>query len=1294
MPARPAGAKGRQKGEPPRPGEPGAVEESDEDQPPSEAEAGEALGVHRLEVGGESEDEEPRFLGDALLYSHDAAESSSSRRMVVFQGTVAGFQALVLLDLGANANFVSERWARRLRLPERPLKTSTEVTTATGRTHAATTQLDHAEVRVVGRSHKTSLIVVPLSTYDVILGTPWFKATKPLFDWDLWTCNGRPVYSQGGRSVGHPGRASRRLQALSIGAAHQSVMGALAEKYREVFAAKLPPRSTARREGALTHSFVMKDGARPTVDGERRKSPEELRLAREMVTEGEAAGLIEPSTSEWCSQLVMVVKKDQLGRPTGKPRFAVDYRRVNALMKKDAHPLPLPEVMFAQLKGATIFSKLDLTKGFYQIALAPECREQLAFSTPDGLRQWTVMPFGIANAPATFQREMQRVFRERLDKSVMVYIDDILVFSRSADEHAEHVEWVLQQLQLNGYYANPDKCEFFQSEVHFLGHVISADGVAVQQHKVDAVAEWPTPQSVSDVRRYLGLTGYYRRFVAGYSGITAPLSDLLRKDAPFVWGQKEQEAFVRLKATLASAPVLATPDNTKPYTVHTDASGYAVGATLSQENSEGVLQPVAFLSKKMNAAQRNYSVHEWELLAIIEALSAWRCFLYGAATPIDVFTDHSSLQWINTQPNLSARQSRWVEQLQDYSFKVHHLPGERNGAADAFSRRADHEAAHAAEADARLRAGDTEAVQSRLRLEAAVLTRSRAGASVVKSADAASSEGNLAPGPREAAAPSDIPAPSDNGSSCVVAPSLMEDIRRLALTDEAYYVPLVARAEHLGLVVKDGLVYSPGGLLYIPKDDAVRTTLLREVHDAPTGGHLGREKTYRRLTAVVFWQGVYEDVRDYVRSCVSCAQSKASNRTASDFLHPLPIPARRWETISMDFVGPLPKTSRGNDFLLTVTDKLSKQVHLIACTQKVTASEVAQLVYDGVVRLHGFPERIISDRDTRFTSHFWRTLWKLSGTRLAMSTSYHPQTDGQTENVNRVAQDILRAFVSDDRKDWDRYLTATEIAINSSRHASTGYTPYFLNHNQEVRLPFGIALREKTAEAMVPAAARAMEEMHANDETARSRIAKAQAQQEQAANRHRREEVYQVDEQVMLNTKHLSGYQHKLTCRFIGPFRVVEVGTGTVRLELPRDMKVHDNVNVDKVKRYIPSVGEWPGRSQESRPLPVRVSDDGQGEFEVEAILGRREGLEDPQPSHSDDPSFTVVGRRGKAKKVMVTRYLVQWAGYSTDECSWERAANVEGAKDLVLDYERRLETETTGRASAMMLAVSGEGVA
>jgi hypothetical protein len=356
-------------------------------------------------------------------------------------------------------------------------------------------------------------------------------------------------------------------------------------------------------------------------------------------------------------------------------------------------------------------------------------------------------------------------------------------------------------------------------------------------------------------------------------------------------------------------------------------------------------------------------------------------------------------------------------------------------------------------------------------------------------------------------------------------------------------------------------------------------------------------------------------------------------------------------------------------------------VHLIACETTVTASEVAQLVFDNVVRLHGFPETIVSDRDTRFTSNFWKALWKLSGTQLAMSSSYHPQTDGQTENVNRAVQDILRAYVKDNRKDWDRHLTAVEIAINSSRHASTGYTPHFLSHNQEMRLPFGIALKEAITAATVPAAATLLSEMAANDETARGMMAEAQAQQQKAANRHRREASYAVGDQVMLSTKHLTGYKHKLACRFIGPFAVVSVGTGSVTLDLPADMRIHDVVNVEKVKRYVPSVGEWPGRVQQSRPLPVRVADDGTEEYEVEAILGKKEELEFPSAD-----ATPVDGR--KRKKVMVLRYLVMWKGYSTDDCSWERDINLAGARDLVVDYERRLLAEDSGRPSVMLLCV------
>jgi hypothetical protein len=269
-----------------------------------------------------------------------------------------------------------------------------------------------------------------------------------------------------------------------------------------------------------------------------------------------------------------------------------------------------------------------------------------------------------------------------------------------------------------------------------------------------------------------------------------------------------------------------------------------------------------------------------------------------------------------------------------------------------------------------------------------------------------------------------------------------------------------------------------------------------------------------------------------------------------------------------------------------------------------------------------------------------------------------------------VVQDMLRSYVDEARSDWDRHLTAVEIAINSSRHVSTGYTPHFLNHNQEMCLPFGIALKEIVAEATVPAAVTVMTEMASHDEIARSRLIDAQLKQKAYADQHRREEVYHVNDQVMLRTAHLSGYKHKLVSWYIGPFAITQVDGVTVTLALPEDMRIHDRVHVDKVKRYLPSVGEWIGRVQEDRVQPLPAEEDGDGQYEVEAILGKREETES--------------SGRGKTKKVV--RYLVAWAGYSLDDMSWVKAADLSGAPDLVNDYERKLVAESTGKASVMML--------
>jgi hypothetical protein len=360
-------------------------------------------------------------------------------------------------------------------------------------------------------------------------------------------------------------------------------------------------------------------------------------------------------------------------------------------------------------------------------------------------------------------------------------------------------------------------------------------------------------------------------------------------------------------------------------------------------------------------------------------------------------------------------------------------------------------------------------------------------------------------------------------------------------------------------------------------------------------------------------------------------------------------------------------------------------VHLIACKSTIVAEEVAQLFYDHIVRLHGFPEFLVSDRDSKFTSEFWAELWRLCGTRMKMSTSYHPQTDGQTESVNRVVQDVLRAYVSNDRTDWDRHLTAVEIAINTSRHSSTGFTPYFLNANQEMSLPFGVAMRKEIDGSALPEAASAASEMAVSDEIARTRLADAQKKQAKEADEHRRTQDYKVLDQVMLSTKNLTKFKYKFGCRYLGPFVITAVAKGRVTLDLPEDMKrLYPTINVERLKKYTPSVGEWKGRTQVSRPVAAYVDEDGHPEYEVEAILGKqvkKEFLRD------------AVGkciRLGGMKPV--TRYLVSWLGYESTTQEWIRLEKLDRAAELIADWERKQLVEETGTPSLMFCCVRGVG--
>jgi hypothetical protein len=429
----------------------------------------------------------------------------------------------------------------------------------------------------------------------------------------------------------------------------------LLSEYSDVFPDELPGELPPKRD--IDHKIEIIPGSVPPVRAPYRMSLPELDELKKQLKEMIDKGQIRISKSPYRSPVLFVKKKD------GTMRMCVDYRALNKMTVKNKYPLPRIDELLDRLLGAQHFSKIDLRSGYHQVRIAEEDIHKTAFSTRYGHFEFLVLPFGLTNAPATFMNLMQNVFSEYLDDFVIVFLDDILVYSKNVAEHLKHLKTVLQTLREHKLYAKLSKCEFFKSEISFLGHIVTKDGLKMEPSKVKDVMDWPQPKNVHDIRSFLGLAGYYRRFVKDFSKIAGPLSNLLKNDTVFKWTETQEQAFQHLKEAVCTAPILILPDPHKPYTVVTDASGYAVGAALCQDHGNG-LQPCAYLSRKMNSHEMNYPVHEQELLAIIHALREWRHYILG--NQFTIVTDHRSLQYIQTQPNLSARQVRWSEFLQQF----------------------------------------------------------------------------------------------------------------------------------------------------------------------------------------------------------------------------------------------------------------------------------------------------------------------------------------------------------------------------------------------------------------------------------------------------------------------------------------------------------------------------------------------------------------------------------------------------------------------------------------------------
>ncbi|KAK6155787.1 hypothetical protein DH2020_010035 [Rehmannia glutinosa] len=695
------------------------------------------------------------------------------------------------------------------------------------------------------------------------------------------------------------------------------------------------------------------------------------------------------------------------------------------------------------------------------------------------------MPFGLSNAPSTFMRVMNQSLRPLIGVCVVVYFDDILVFSKSAEAHVQHLRDVFSILRHDKFFAAPNKCIFMVDHILFLGYYISAHGISVDQTKIATLRDWPSPKSLTEIRSFHGLASFYRRFVRDFSTILAPITDCMR-GKNFVWTPAAETAFHIIKQKLTTAPVLVLPDFNQPFELFCDASKVGIGAVLSQGG-----RPVAFFSEKLSDARRRYSTYDLEFYAVVRAVRHWRHYLFHQE--FILYTDHEALRHLASQDSLSARHATWSAYLQQFTFIIKHQAGSLNRVADALSRRA-----------------------------------------------------------------------------------------------------CIQLGEPTDFVQQDGFLFK-GVCLCIPVC-SLRLRLIAELHGV---GHAGRDRSID-LVRRRFWPTLHRDVARYVARCRICNVSKGTSTNAGLY-RPLPVPTRPWSAISMDFVLGLPRTQRGYDSIFVVVDRFSKMAHFIPCKRTSDALHVAQLFFREIFRLHGLPSSIVSDRDTRFLSHFWRSLWRMAHTDLNFSTAYHPQTDGQTEVVNRSLGNLLRCLVGDNLKSWDVKLPQAEFAHNLALNRSTGYCPFEVVYAVVPRAPVDLLVLPSTT-PVDKRAAEYIADLQVLHEQTREHLTAANERYKRAVDLRRRDVQFEVGDFVwaVLTRDRFPAHEYnKLSSRKVGPLEVLEkINPNAYRLRLPSQLRTSDVFNV---KHLVPYHGDGSDGEETASDSRANLFQDGENDGEETA---------------------------------------------------------------------------------------------
>ena len=967
-------------------------------------------------------------------------------------------------------------------------------------------------------------------------------------------------------------------QELATISQSQPAMEGLLSKYRDRFAE--PKGLPISRPEDMTLDLIP--GTRvPTWRNVQKLNESELEILKDKIAELLSKGFIVPSTSPYGSSVLFVKKGD------GSLRLCVDYRALNDLTVKNRCPLPNVIEMRDRLGGSKVFSKIDLRDGYHNILVSEQDRHKTAFRCRYGHFQYTVVPFGLANAPAVFCSMMNRIFGQYLDVFLICYLDDIVVYSTTVDEHLVHLGKVFELLETHKLFLKPSKCSFFQDSVTFCGHDITATGIRIAQDKIQAMTARPELHNAKDVKSWLGVCVWFHDFIEDYASIAAPLIELTVKTKTWQWEDKHELAVSLLIQAITSAPVLRYFDSKLPTEVFTDASAFGIGGWLRQEHPDG-WHPVVFWSRKLRPAEFNYTVHDLELLGLVAFLSKQTHLLRGVR--FTAHTDHKSLVYLNSQPNLNGRQARWVIFLSDFDFSIKYFPGPKNNVADFLSRNV--------------------LVQPKCVNCQAPIQLAETGLEVK----------------------------SWGIETDTVVESFVSRVRDGLATDSwAIAVRTSGPTDpSQGMLVKQYVVRNHllwhQDRMYIP-EGALRTELLARYHDNVFSGHQGRTRTKEKMGRRYYWPGMDNDVAAYIRSCHECQKSRISTQKETGFLHPLPIPSDRFRDVGIDWCFLERSINQGFDSIMIVICRLTKFTVFIPCRKTDGAKETARdFIRYWYCRGMGLPCRITSDRDSRFRAQLWRTLISNLGITHQMTTARHQQANGQAENIIKTLKQGLKKVVNYAQNDWMDKLPAIEFALNNSISSTTGFTPFYL--------AFGYVPREVPGDWDVEETGQTRDlirEISNNLSVAREAAFEAQDVQAMAYDRrHRRPGVLLAGDLVLVHSDGLrSETQNQrpgsLLPSWMGPFKILSLESSVnYRLELPASMhRVHPVFHTSKIRKYWPPLNDFPLRPAPLRPDPT-VSEQGLDVFEIDRILDKK-----------------------IRKNSSNIKYLVKWVGYPDEEAEW-----------------------------------------